>query len=217
MPPVRRKMRVVVVCEYSGRVRDAFKRNGCDAWSCDILPTEAEGNHLQCDALSILDQDWDLMIAHPPCTHLSVSGARWHKGKIAAGLQQEALEFVLALMNAPIPQIYLENPVSVISSKILKPTQIIQPWQFGHGEMKTTCLWLKGLPKLEWTNVVEGREQRLHYLPPSEDRGKLRSLTYQGIADAMGSQWAKGLDQWGDPVDRAKWRKIRMAPRGIRS
>jgi hypothetical protein len=180
--------RVLVACEYSGRVRDAFRAAGCDAWSCDLLPTEVPGQHSQANVLDLLRAGWDLMIAHPPCTHLAVSGARWFKDKYAE--QQEALRFVQALLDAPIPRMALENPVSVISSRIRKPDQTIQPWQFGHGETKATCLWLKNLPKLVPTNVVEGREARVHRMPPGPNRWKERSRTFQGIADAMAAQWA---------------------------
>jgi hypothetical protein len=178
-------VRVLVACEFSGRVRDAFAKLGHDAWSCDLLP--ASGNHIKGNVLNYLADGWDLMIAHPPCTHLAVSGARWFSTKQAE--QAEALAFVEQLLNAPIPKIALENPISIISSKIRKPDQIIQPWQFGHGETKATCLWLKNLPKLIPTNIVDGREARVHKLPPSPDRWKLRSITYQGIADAMAAQW----------------------------
>lgn len=180
-------MKVLIACEYSGIVRDAFARKGHDAWSCDILPSESPGNHLQCDVREIIGDQWDLMIAHPPCTHLAVSGARWFKDKKVE--QEEALEFVRLLLNAPIKRIALENPISIISSNIRKPDQIIQPWQFGHGETKATCLWLKNLPKLQPTNIVEGREQRIWKMPPSPDRWKERSRTFQGIADAMANQW----------------------------
>lgn len=180
-------MRVLVACEYSGKVRDAFRDKGHDAWSCDLLPTDVEGQHIQGDVLEILDQGWDLMIAHPPCTHLAVSGARWFKDKQQE--QIEALEFVKALLDAPIDKIALENPISIISSKIRKPDQIVQPWQHGHGETKATCLWLKGLPKLVPTDIVEGRKARVHMMPPSKDRWKLRSETYSGIAKAMADQW----------------------------
>ncbi len=182
-------MKVLIACEFSGVVRDAFKRRGHDAWSCDLLPSAHGGyvKHIKGDVLKALNFGWDLMIAHPPCTHLAVSGARWFKDKQTE--QAEALDFVRALLDAPIPKIMLENPVSVISTKIRKPDQIIQPWQFGHGETKTTCLWLKNLPFLRPTNIVEGREARIHKMAPSEDRGKLRSITYQGIADAMAEQW----------------------------
>lgn len=182
-------MKVLVACEFSGIVREAFKRKGHDAWSCDLLPTDIPGQHSQGNVCEILDLNWDLMIAHPPCTHLAVSGARWFKDKQQE--QAEALEFVRVLLNAPIKRIALENPISIISSRIRKPDQIIQPWQFGHGETKATCLWLKNLPKLVPTNIVDGREARVHKMAPSPDRWKLRSITYQGIADAMADQWGK--------------------------
>jgi len=181
-------MRVLVACEYSGAVRRAFRQRGHEAWSCDLLPAEGDPRfHIQGNVLGLLDKGWDLMVAHPPCTHLAVSGARWFKEK--AKEQAEALEFVRALLNAPIPRIALENPVSVISSRIRKPDQIIQPWQFGHGETKATCLWLKNLPKLVPTNIVEGREARVHKMAPSPDRWKERSRTYEGIAQAIAEQW----------------------------
>ena len=180
-------MKVLIACEFSGIVRDAFAARGHDAWSCDLLPTERPGNHIQGDVLDVLEEGWDLMIAHPPCTHLAVSGARWFKAKQVE--QTEALEFVSALLDAPIPRIALENPVSVISSHIRKPDQIIQPWQFGHGETKATCLWLKGLPKLDPADVVAGRANRVHREPPSPERWRNRSRTYPGIAEAMASQW----------------------------
>lgn len=180
-------MKILVACEYSGIVRDAFKKLGHDVTSCDLLPTDRPGKHYQGDVRDILDQGWDLMIAHPPCTHLAVSGARWFKDKQVE--QQEALEFVQLLLDAPIERIALENPISIISSKICKPDQIIQPWQFGHGETKATCLWLKNLPKLTPTDIVDGRENRVWKMPPSPDRWKLRSTTFQGIADAMAAQW----------------------------
>jgi site-specific DNA-cytosine methylase len=180
-------MRVLVACEYSGTVRDAFIKVGHDAVSCDLLPTDVDGLHYQGDVFDIINDGWDLMIAHPPCTHLAVSGARWFKDKKTE--QMEALDFVRRLLNAPIKKIALENPISIISSKIRKPDQIIQPWMFGHGETKATCLWLKNLPKLTPTNIVDGREQRIHKLPPTPDRWKIRSKTFQGIADAMAAQW----------------------------
>lgn len=180
-------MKVLVACEYSGTVRDAFIRAGHEAISCDLLPTDFPGPHYQGNVLDIIRNGWDLMIAHPPCTHLAVSGARYFHLKRKE--QLEALEFVQKLMDAPIERIALENPISVISSKIRKPDQIIQPWMFGHGETKATCLWLKNLPKLTPTNIVDGREQRIWKLPPSKDRWKIRSKTFQGIADAMASQW----------------------------
>lgn len=180
-------MKILVACEYSGTVRKAFSKLGHDAWSCDILETEIPGNHLQCDVREILCDGWDMMIAHPPCTHLAVSGARWFKDKKVE--QVEALEFVRLLLDAPIERIALENPISIISSQIRKPDQIIQPWQFGHGETKATCLWLKNLPKLKPTNIVEGREQRIWKMPPGPDRWKERSRTFEGIAQAMANQW----------------------------
>lgn len=191
-------MRVLVACEYSGAVRDAFIARGHDAWSCDLLPTDKPGPHYQGDVTKILVADrWDLMIAHPPCTHLAVSGARWFKDKQVE--QAAALDFVRLLLNAPVPRIALENPVSIISSRIRKPDQIIQPWQFGHEATKTTCLWLKGLPPLTPTKIVgrgarhitkSGRSLPEWYnLPPSTDRWKIRSATFQGIADAMADQW----------------------------
>lgn len=179
--------KVLVACEYSGRVRDAFASLGWNAWSCDLLPSETPGNHHQGAVEDILSLDWDVLIAHPPCTHLAVSGARWFKDKQVE--QAEALAFVQLLLDAPIPHIALENPVSIISTRIRRPTQVIQPWQFGHGETKATCLWLKNLPPLIPTNIVEGRENRIHRLPPSPDRWKERSRTYPGIATAMATQW----------------------------
>ena len=190
-------MRVLVACEYSGRVRDAFIRAGHDAMSCDIFPTDAPGPHYQGDVRDILGNGWALMVCHPPCTHLAVSGARHFAAKQASGVQQEALEFVRLLLDAPIPMIALENPVSIISSRIRKPDQVIHPWMFGHGETKATCLWLKGLPKLLPTDVVEGRENRIHRMPPSSDRWKKRSTTFQGIADAMAAQWGGALSPCG--------------------
>jgi hypothetical protein len=180
-------MRVLVACEFSGTVRDAFRRRGHDAVSCDLLPSETDGPHYQRDVLGVLGHGWDLMIAHPPCTHLAVSGARWFKDK--AQEQAEALQFVRDLMAAPIPRIAVENPVSVISSRIRKADQVIQPWQFGHGEVKATCLWLKGLPQLVPTAIVDGREARVHRMPPGPNRWKERSRTFPGIAEAMAEQW----------------------------
>ena len=182
-------MKVLVACEFSGAVRDAFIRAGHAALSCDLLPTETPGPHYRGDVRDVLADDWDLMVCHPPCTHLAVSGARHFEAKRASGVQQEALDFVRLLLGASIPRIALENPVSIISSRIRKPDQIIQPWQFGHGETKATCLWLKGLPKLKPTNIVEGREARVHRMPPGPDRWKERSRTFTGIAEAMADQW----------------------------
>lgn len=183
-------MKVLVACEFSGVVRDAFISRGHDGWSCDLLPTDSPGPHIKGDVLEVLGDGWDLMIAHPPCKHLAVSGARWFKDKQKE--QAEALEFVKVLLDAPIPKIALENPVSIISTKIRKPDQIIQPWMFGHGETKATCLWLKNLPQLTPTDIVEGRENRIHRMPPSKTRWKDRSITYKGIANAMADQW--GID-----------------------
>lgn len=180
-------MKVLIACEFSGIVRDAFAARGHDAWSCDLLASERPGNHIQGDVLSVLGDGWDLLIAHPPCTHLAVSGARWFAAKRRE--QENALDFVRALLDAPIARVALENPISIISSRIRKPDQIIQPWQFGHGEVKATCLWLKGLPMLKPTKVVDGRTARVHREPPSPDRWKNRSRTFQGIADAMADQW----------------------------
>ena len=179
--------KVLVACEYSGVVRDAFRARGHDAWSCDLLPTEVEGPHFEYDVMTIINDGWDLMIAHPPCTHLAVSGARWFKDKQQE--QAKALDFVRCLMEAPIARIAIENPISIISSRIRKPDQIIQPWQFGHGETKATCFWLKNLPKLTPTNIVEGREARVHKMPPGPNRWKERSRTYEGVAAAMAAQW----------------------------
>ena len=181
--------RVLVGCESSGVVRDAFIARGHDAMSCDLLPTERPGPHYQGDVLDVIGDGWDLAIFHPPCTHLAVSGARWFKEKQHE--QAEALEFVRVLLSAPVPRIALENPVSVISSRIAPPSQTVQPWQFGHGECKHTCLWLVNLPPLVPTNVVAGREQRIHRLPPGPDRWRERSRTFQGIADAMADQWGR--------------------------
>ncbi len=157
--------------------------------SCDLLPTEAEGPHYQGDVRDVLDYPWDLMIAHPPCTHLSVSGARHFAEKQMDGRQQSAVSFFMALIRSPIPRIAIENPVCIMSSLYRKPDQIIQPWQFGHGETKATCLWLEGLQPLKPTNIVEGRESRIHKMPPSPDRWKERSRTFKGIAEAMAQQW----------------------------
>ncbi len=180
-------MRVLVACEFSGVVRDAFIDAGHDAWSCDLLDTEREGPHYKGDVRDLLVNRWDLMIAHPPCTHLAVSGARWFKDK--EELQQEALEFVRVLLDANIPRIALENPVSIISTRIRKPDQYIQPWQFGHGETKKTGLWLKNLPLLKPTEVVSGREARVHKESPGPERWKERSRFLPGIAKAMAEQW----------------------------
>lgn len=182
-------MRVLVACEYSGRVRDAFIKNGHEAMSCDLLPTDAPGPHYQGDVRDVLDYPWDIMIAHPPCTDLAVSGARHFDQKRLDGRQQASASFFMMLAKADIPRIAIENPVCVMSSLWRKPDQVIHPWQFGHGETKATCLWLKNLPMLQPTNIVDGREPRIHKMPPSADRWKLRSETYHGIANAMADQW----------------------------
>ena len=180
-------MKVLIACEYSGRVRDAFIAQGHDAISCDLLPTDNPGPHYQGDVTDILNNGFDLMIAHPPCTHLAVSGSRHFHRKQKE--QKEALDFVRLLMDAPIDRWCIENPVSVISSAIRPPDQIIQPWEHGHGEVKSTCFWLKNLSKLKPSNCVEGREPKVHMMPPGPDRWKLRSTTYEGVALAMGQQW----------------------------
>jgi site-specific DNA-cytosine methylase len=187
-------MRVLIACEYSATVRDAFRARGHDAWSCDLLPTEGDPQwHIQDDLSHVLCGSrwamWDLIIAHPPCTHLAVSGARHFAEKKADGRQDEALDFVRMILAANSEKIALENPISIISSQIRKPDQIIQPWQFGHGETKATCLWLKNLPKLVPTDIVGGREARVHRMAPSPDRWKERSRTLPGIAAAMAEQW----------------------------
>lgn len=182
-------VRILVACEFSGTVRDAFLKRGHYAVSCDLLPSDNGGPHFQGDVLDILGWGWDLMVAHPPCTHLAVSGAAHFHRKVRE--QAEALDFVRKLMDAPIPRWCIENPVSVISTKIRKPTQIVHPWQFGHSEMKTTCLWLHNLKSLVPTNVVDKGINKLHRLPPTPDRWKLRSKTFQGIADAMAEQWGE--------------------------
>lgn len=181
-------MRVLVACEFSGTVRDAFKAKGHDAWSCDLLPTEKPGQHIQDDVLNHLSNGWDLMIAHPPCTHLAVSGARWFKDK--KDEQDQAISFFMALARAPINRICIENPVCIMSSRWRKPDQIIQPYQFGHAESKKTCLWLKNLPKLIETKVItDNIQQSVWKCPPGKDRWKIRSKTFEGIASAMANQW----------------------------
>ncbi len=182
-------LRVLVACEFSGVVRDAFNARGHEAMSCDLLPGTGVGPHFQGDVRDVLDYPWDLMIAHPPCTHLSVSGARHFKDKRFDGRQQSAVSFFMMLAKADIPMIAIENPVCIISSLWRKPNQIIHPWEHGHGEQKQTCLWLKNLPLLKASNVVEGREQRVWKMGPSEDRWKERSKTFPGIAEAMAEQW----------------------------
>jgi hypothetical protein len=212
-------MRVLIACEYSGTVRDAFIRKGHDAMSCDLLPTDVPGPHYQGDVRDVINNCWDLMIAHPPCTYLTVTANKWIKdqpkrksgalvGAERRSARDEAILFFMLFVNSDIPKIAIENPIGCMSSVFRRPEQIIQPFQFGHSERKATCLWLKGLPKLEPTNIVEpisyiaaGKKyspthynsrrslNRLDCLPPGEERSKLRSKTYQGIAEAMASQW----------------------------
>ena len=186
-------MRVLIACEYSGRVRDAFIALGHEAMSCDLLPTDSPGPHYQGGVFDVTDYPWDLMIAHPPCTDLSVSGARHFEAKKLDGRQQASVSFFMKLAKLDIPKIAIENPICIMSSLYRKPNQIIQPWQYGHGETKSTCLWLKGLNNLTSTDVVDGRSDRIHKMAPSPDRWKLRSTTYQGIADAMANQWGGQL------------------------
>jgi len=186
-------VRVLVACEFSGVVRDAFRAAGHGALSCDLLPSEAPGPHYQGDVRDLLHEGcWDLLIAHPPCTHLAVSGARWFTEKRTE--QTAALDFVRDLLAAPVPRICLENPVSIISTHIRHADQIIEPWQFGHGEVKRTCLWLKSLPRLVPTQIVDGRHARVHREPPGPDRWKNRSRTFVGIAAAMADQWGHVAD-----------------------
>lgn len=180
-------MRVLIACEYSGVVREAFKERSHHAVSCDLLDSEIPGLHYKGNIFDIIDQEWDMMIAFPPCTHLAVSGARWFKDKQQE--QQEAIRFFMKLMDAKIPRIAIENPIGIMSTLYRKPDQIIQPWQYGHGETKATCLWLSNLPLLTPTNIVEGREARIWKMPPSPNRAKERSRTYEGIAKAMSEQW----------------------------
>ena len=195
-------MKILIACEFSGTVRDAFSRLGHYAVSCDLLPTDAPGRHYKGDVMDIIGDNWDLMIAHPPCTYLCSSGLHWNKRRPErAQMTEEALQFVRSLLDAPIPRIALENPIGAISTRIRKPDQTIQPYQYGHDASKSTCLWLKGLPPLRPTKMIEPRivngkprwgnqtDSGQNKLPPSEDRWKLRSETYQGIAEAMAHQW----------------------------
>jgi site-specific DNA-cytosine methylase len=193
-------MRVLVACEFSGIVREAFAKRGHDAWSCDLLPTEIPGQHIQGDVLPILNQDWDLMIAHPPCTHLAVSGARHFAKKIADGSQQQGIDLFMQFVIDNIPKWAIENPIGIMSTKWRKPDQIIQPWQFGEPFQKSTCLWLNNLPKLKPTKIVDKGEfitfpsgkkmaKWCATLRADKQRGHIRSKTFQGIADAMAEQW----------------------------
>jgi site-specific DNA-cytosine methylase len=182
-------MRILVACEFSGIVRNEFAKRGHDAWSCDLLPSELSGQHYQGyleDFIGAGDE-WDLIIGHPPCTYLASSGARWFKYRQKE--QEYAIAFFMMIANRNCKKICIENPIGIMSTHWRKPDQIIQPWMFGHGETKATCLWLKGLPLLQPTKIVMGREPRVHYMPPSPERGKERSRTYVGIAQAMAEQW----------------------------
>jgi hypothetical protein len=184
-------MKILIACEESGKVRRAFRALGHDAWSCDILPSRDNSPfHIQGDVLPLLKKRWDMVIAFPPCTHLACSGARHFAAKRADGRQAAGVAFFMACINANAPRVCVENPVGIMSTIYRKPDQIVQPWQFGHGETKATCLWLKGLPPLVPTKIVKGREGRIHKMPPGPDRARLRSETYQGIADAF-TQWSK--------------------------
>jgi len=182
---------VLIACEESQAVTMAFREKGIKAFSCDILPCSGGHPewHIQGDVTQILVKGWDMIIAFPPCTHLAVSGARWFAEKRADGRQQAAIDFFMLFANVDCPRVAIENPVGIMSTEWRKPDQIIQPWMFGHGETKATCLWLNGLPLLKPTEIVEGREQRIWKMAPSEERSKLRSKTYTGIARAMAEQW----------------------------
>jgi len=186
-------MKALIACEESQAVTKEFRKLGHEAYSCDIV--DCSGGypewHIKSDVAAVLFyQEWDIVVAFPPCTHLAVSGARWFKQKQADGRQQKAIDFFMMFANYPCEKKSIEQPISIMSTRYRKPDQIIQPWQFGHGETKSTCLWLFGLPKLEPTNIVDGREQKVWKMPPSENRAKLRSKTYSGIAKAMAEQWA---------------------------
>ena len=189
---MNKQSKILVACEESGIVTMAFRSIGfTNVWSCDIEPTS--GNHpewhLQQNVLPLLKESWDMIIAFPPCTHICSSGARWFAEKLVNGKQQEGIDFFIKFTETSCPRVAIENPVGIMSTVFRKPDQIIQPWQFGHGELKTTCLWLKGLPKLQPTNIVSGKEQRIWKLPPSPNRAKIRSRTFVGIGKAMALQW----------------------------
>ena len=201
-------MKVLVACEYSGIVREAFKAKGNDAWSCDLLDTEIPGNHIKGDVLEVLNDGWDMALFFPPCTHLASSGARWFEEKRKDGRQQQGIDFFMKLINAPISKIVVENPIGIMSTQYRKPDQIIQPWQFGHKETKATCLWLKNLPLLKPENIVKPdymrksdgsyykdkkgkRYSRIHFMSRNiKNRGQERSRTFQGIANSMANQWS---------------------------
>lgn len=191
----KRKPKILLACEESQIVCTAFRELGYKAFSCDIIPCSGGHPewHIQGDVVPLLKRKWDMIIAFPPCDHLAVSGARWFKEKQKDGRQQKGIDFFMQFVNAPCDKICIENPISIMSTKYRKPDQIIQPWMFGHGETKSTCLWLKGLPVLFPTKIVKGREQRIWKMTPSTDRKKLRSKTYSGIAKAMANQWGKLL------------------------
>jgi hypothetical protein len=181
-------MRFLIGCERSGVVREAYRKRGYDAWSCDLYSTEIPGQHIQGDIVEVAYWGiWGCAIFFPPCTHLTVSGARWFKDKKTE--KEKAVEFFMKLANAPILKIAIENPIGIMSTRWRKPDQIIQPYEYGHGETKATCIWVKNLPLLKPTNIVSGREHRIHKMLPSKDRGYLRSITFQGIANAMAEQW----------------------------
>lgn len=184
-------MRVLIACEESQAVTIALRNKGIEAFSCDIIPCSGGHPewHIEADVLEVINDKWDAMIAFPPCTHLCSSGARWFAEKRRDGRQKEGVDFFMKLSMADIPKIAIENPVGIMSSLFRRPDQIIQPWQFGHGETKATCLWLKNLPLLYPTKIVDGRESKIHKMPPGKERGKLRSKTYIGIAEAMANQW----------------------------
>lgn len=191
--PVGERVKVLAACECSGAVRDAFAALGHEALSCDLQPSETDGAHYQGDVRDVLDFPWDIIIAFPPCTDLTVSGARWHEAKRRNGSQYAGASFFMLFANHRCPRVAIENPVGIMSSLWRKPDQVIQPWRFGHGETKATCLWLKGLPLLKPTNIVEGREQRVHRMAPGPDRARERSRTFAGIAAAMADQWGGDL------------------------
>lgn len=197
-------MKILIACEESGTVREAFNSKGHNVWSCDILPTRRPGKHFQCDVFEALKFSWDMLIAFPPCTDLCVSGARHFAAKRADGRQQRAIRFFLDLAAANVAHIAIENPVGIMSTHYRKPDQIIQPWQFGHGETKATCLWLKNLPALIPTNIVSGRLARIHKMPPGPDRARERSITYPGIAEAMSEQWGndRAAEIWPAPSEK---------------
>jgi len=195
-------MKILIACEFSGTVREAFAAKGHNAWSCDIEPTDIPGNHYQGDVMDIINDGWDMMIAHPPCTHLAVSGARHFKAKRKDGRQQQGIDFFMSIINAPISKMAVENPIGIMSTIYRKPDQIIQPWEYGHNATKSTCLWLKGLPLLKPTNIVDkgefvtfksGKRMTKWYADAKkkspQERAKIRNKTFQGIADAMAEQW----------------------------